>query len=192
MGKRRRRRQRLLLVAIGTIALVCAGLAIGIPKIGSSSVVPSLPPEVSAAPSAPVPSATTSEPAGVDFPCEIGAKAMEVMYVSLGMINFSFENGQYGMIASDLDKIIAAYEQLKSNNERSYYQDEFTYNMQSLYIDLALNDLSFLRNVAPRSNSVSPSYMQQYLGFYKERIDSIMRPMYELDGETIREDFICP
>ena len=117
---------------------------------------------------------------------------MEVMYVSLGMINFSFENGQYGMIASDLDRIIAAYEQLKSNNERSYYQDEFTYNMQSLYIDLALNDLSFLRNVAPRSNSVSPSYMQQYLGFYKERIDSIMRPMYELDGETIREDFICP
>ena len=192
MGKRRRRRQRLLLAAIGIIALVSAGLLIGIPKIGASMVETSSPPEVSAAPLSPVPTATTSEAAGVVFPCEIGAKAMEVMYVSLGMINFSFENGQYGMIVSDLDKIIAAYEKLKSKNERSYYQDEFTYNMQSLYIDLALNDLRFLRNVAPRSNSVSPSYMQQYLAFYKERIDSIMRPVYELDGETIREDFICP
>jgi hypothetical protein len=172
--------------------LVSAGLLIGIPKIVASMVETSSPPEVSAAPLSPVPSATTSEAARAVFPCEIGAKAMEVMYVSLGMINFSFENGQYGMIAPDLDKIIAAYEKLKSKNERSYYQDEFTYDMQSLYIDLALNDLRFLRNVAPRSNSVSTSYMQQYLAFYKERIDSIMRPVYELDGETIREDFICP
>jgi len=154
-------------------------------------VVPSSPPEVSTAPSSPVPTAKASDAAGTVFPCEIGANAMETMYVSLGMINFSFESGQYGMIAPELDNIIVAYEELKSKNERKFYQDEFTYNMQSLYIDLALIDLRFLRNVAPRSNSVSPSYMQQYLGLYKERVDAIMRPVYELDGETVREDFIC-
>jgi len=155
-------------------------------------VVPSSPPEASAAPASPVPTATTSEAAGGVFPCEIGAKAMKVMYVSLGMINFSFENGQYGMIAPDLDNIIAAYEDLKRANDSHSYQDQFTQDMQAYYLDEALVSLRFLRDFAPQSNSASPSFMQEYLGSYKKRVDSIMRPMYELDGVTVREDFICP
>ena len=180
MGKKRTRRRLRVLFISAVIGAIAAGIVGGVlPKLeiamSQSSPSPSA--------SKPVPTPSPTPIASVELPCAVGQRAIEAHLLTLGMVKAAIETDQFDWIPEEINRTVVAYEDLRLT------EDDF---MQQMLIDIALVNLKSMSEFVADRPYLSRADKLAFVAIWKDNMDRISAPILMPDGESIREDYLCP
>ena len=183
MGKKRTRRRLRVLLISAVIGAIAAGIVGGVlPKLEIAMSQPSPSPSAPRPVPTPSPTPTPTPTTSAELPCAVGQRAIEALLLTLGMVTEAIKLDQFDWIPEEMNRSIAAYEELR------VVEEDFT---QRMLIDIALANLKGMSKFIADRPYLSRADKLTFVAIWRDSISAISAPINTPDGEGIREDYVC-